>query len=96
MNKLSLYTHICIAYCRPSTVALHSCEVTYTYVHTFGGVHIYRTDSELTGKRCGCFFFFLLSESSSLLYFQKHHAIASEAADATTLVIACHTVKKTN
>lgn len=95
MNKLSLYTHICIAYCRPSTVALHSCEVTYTYVHTFGGVHIYRTDSELTGKRCGCFFF-LLSESSSLLYFQKHRAIASEAADATTLVIACHTVKKTN
>lgn len=41
-------------------------------------------------------FFFLLSESSSLLYFQKHRAIASEAADATTLVIACHTVKKTN
>lgn len=41
-------------------------------------------------------FFFFLSEGSSLLYLQKHHAIASEAADATTLVIACHTVKKTN
>lgn len=84
----------CLLQTEPSGTALLR-----TYLHVcryVWGVHIYRTDSELIGKRCGWLFFFFLSEGSSLLYLQKHHAIASEAADATTLVIACHTVKKTN
>jgi len=58
-------------------------------------VHIYFTFYVLTVFWCG-FFFFLISERRSLLFFQNHRAFASEAADATTLVIACHTVKKTN
>lgn len=41
-------------------------------------------------------FFFLFLKAALFPLLQKHHAISSEAADATTIVIACHAVKKSN